>query len=84
MNKVAQDNFLFCATASALLCFSICDKNLEADFHLLSLVEDQVDVLYRLLLQNWSSLLMEKKNHIFLGVLMTRDGSDWNLWLSYI
>lgn len=76
MNKVAQDNFLFCATASALLCFSICDKNLEADFHLLSLVEDQVDVLYR--------LLMENKNHIFLGVLMTRDGSDWNLWLSYI
>lgn len=80
MNKVAQDNFLFCATASALLCFSICDENLEADFHLLSLV----DVLYRLLLQNWSSLLMEKKNHIFLGILMTRDGSDWNLWLSYI
>lgn len=76
MNKVAQDNFLFCATASALLCFSICDKNLEADFHLLSLVEDQVDVLYR--------LLMENKNHIFLGVLMTRDGSNWNLWLSYI
>lgn len=34
MNKVAQDNFLFCATASALLCFSICDENLEADFHL--------------------------------------------------
>lgn len=76
MNKVAQDNFLFCATASALLCFSICDKNLEADFHLLSLVEDQVDVLYR--------LLMENKNHIFLGVLMTGDGSNWNLWLSYI